>query len=656
MPKYRITTPDGRKYVVTAPEGATQEEVLAYAQSHHSDSQPPANDSDFARLITGEKKQGPDREQLALESGMYGPTIGLHASQAAIHHITKQGIGLGQAVLRGQAGPVAAMLPENSAPRQMYDRANAAIASTVDRNEADYQRNVPDGAGSYAGAAFGEVAPWMYGLGEARAIGAIPQITKGGLLGLLQKAGLLAAEGGVIGGAQPVGEGDYATQKAAQVATGAIAAPLTAGALKGVGAGVGVLRDGARYLTPGGRETIANARVAKLYGGEPDVVTRLRGPSGVQGFDFTPAQALGTPEAVQTERVLRNNGNTAPAFAARESANNAAAREQVAGVAKDDPAMEAAKAARRRIDRPFRDKHLPEEGSALVDPAPVVGVLERLRLSGVDTVRQAARKHLGLLREHMRQNGGKIPAYALDDIRQGVGSTLRSIPNTGAVTPKEAVLYGSVSSAITDTLERAIPGYRNHLAAYARASQPINDMEAGRTLLAAIDSGGRDAGGNQAVSLTQVKALLSKDNRADFPMSESARKQIQAVLNVLQRRSIANNNVAAAGPGTAADVQRAVQASPLLMRLIGHSGGLAGGVTLGPMGFVGGALATEGATALNNVVARQVGQKAASAPRAADAIEAHMRAQQQRTLGNQPMSTLMKLLLPYEQRALPPRP
>jgi len=33
MPKYRITSPDGKTFEITAPEGATQEQVLSYAQS-----------------------------------------------------------------------------------------------------------------------------------------------------------------------------------------------------------------------------------------------------------------------------------------------------------------------------------------------------------------------------------------------------------------------------------------------------------------------------------------------------------------------------------------------------------------------------------------------------------------------------------------------
>jgi len=36
MPTYVVTAPDGKEYEITAPEGATQEQVLAYAQQNYS--------------------------------------------------------------------------------------------------------------------------------------------------------------------------------------------------------------------------------------------------------------------------------------------------------------------------------------------------------------------------------------------------------------------------------------------------------------------------------------------------------------------------------------------------------------------------------------------------------------------------------------------
>src|SRR3546814_20660296 len=44
MPNYQVTAPDCRKYRVTAPEGATQEQALAYAQQNYRQAQqPPAS-------------------------------------------------------------------------------------------------------------------------------------------------------------------------------------------------------------------------------------------------------------------------------------------------------------------------------------------------------------------------------------------------------------------------------------------------------------------------------------------------------------------------------------------------------------------------------------------------------------------------------------
>ena len=42
MAKYVITAPDGEEYEVNAPEGATEQEVLAYVQSNYKPKQPAA--------------------------------------------------------------------------------------------------------------------------------------------------------------------------------------------------------------------------------------------------------------------------------------------------------------------------------------------------------------------------------------------------------------------------------------------------------------------------------------------------------------------------------------------------------------------------------------------------------------------------------------
>jgi hypothetical protein len=49
MPDYEITSPDGKKFVVTAPDGATQEQVLAYAQEQFA--QAPAKEAGILESI-----------------------------------------------------------------------------------------------------------------------------------------------------------------------------------------------------------------------------------------------------------------------------------------------------------------------------------------------------------------------------------------------------------------------------------------------------------------------------------------------------------------------------------------------------------------------------------------------------------------------------
>lgn len=591
------------------------------------------------------------------------------------------------------------------------------------QREADYQARTSGNEMSYGGSVAGAVAPWMVGIGQLRAAGALPQITATGIPGLAQKGGLLAAEGAAMGLAQPVtGDGPYGGQKAAQVGIGAVAAPAIAGGIRATGAGGRAIGRLAQYLTEGGREQVALRRLAKLYGVDDAALARLRQDTGIPGFQLTPAQALGTPEAVQAERVLRNNGATAAAFAGRESQNNAALRGAVERVAGDDAALAAAQQARREgpgafwkenmqrgaeegrygraaahIKEYIESKAIPvpewkildearkiagqvqrgsidqAEGDAairalqptskagrkaleqalglidggMVNPSRVITKLQTLARDTNPTISGAASK--ALERIAANQDGqGWVHGRVLDGLRQNFGTILAdAAPPLKGAGSAEGAAFGPVKTSIVNTIDRAVPGYRDNLAAYGRASQPINDMEAARTLLGAIDSGGRDAGGNQSVNLAKVRQLLSKDDKARYPMSADARATLEAVLEALQKRSITNNTIAATGPGSAADVLRGLQNNPFAMRLLGHLTSAGGGVAFGLPGYAAGAALTEGLTAANSSVLRKVGQKGADAKLTADAIEAYRRKQ----IGSK--SPLMRLLLPYEQRALP---
>src|SRR3546814_15149313 len=111
-------------------------------------------------------------------------------------------------------------------------------------------------------------------------------------------------------------------------------------------------------------------------------------------------------------------------------------------------------------------------------------------MSGNATVRAAAKEHLNLIRAHAGKNGGKVPAYALDDIRQNINGMLAKHAPNGAVGSQEGAKYGPVAAQITRTLDRSIQGYRDYLAAYRGNSVPINNMESARCIRGQLDTSG----------------------------------------------------------------------------------------------------------------------------------------------------------------------
>ena len=630
------------------------------------------------------------------------------AVDAAQHHVLNIPVAAAQG-----AAHMADWVGDKLSPRDEWDQGPSRTTRNVDaavrQREADYQRRTGSLGGSYVGAAVGEILPWMTGMGELRAAGLLPKIAGTGVKATAKKGALLAAEGATMGAAQPVlGDGGYGRQKAAQIGIGAVAAPATAGALGGLG-------KGARYLTPSGRDAIANQRLAKQYGTDQATIDALKQDSGIPGYQHTAEQLLGTPEAVQASRVFRN-GSAGVGFARRESENNAALRAEADRLAGDDAAMDAAKAARRdgpgafwknnlamgtedgrfgRASNFLRDtlskgrrsaadfdaldsarKILLRAQRGTIDAdeaAKQLGSLDITSRAGQKALEQAqgivsqgmvntsrtlsyldklagrfnpavsgtAKEIAGKLREHADARG-YVHASVMDDAVQQIQRTLQKHAPNGAVGTEEAAIYGPLKAKITNQIDRAVPGYRANRAAYASASEPINDMAAFRALRDAIDSGGRDAGGNQAVTINHLKALLSKDNKAQYPMSPQARAQAEAMLEALQKRSISSNTIAAPGnSSTTADLGR------MAGNLGGRLAALGGATTLGGWPGLGIYLAGEGGAALNRSVNRIAGAKAADGSELAKALEAYRASLSGQKPGMLPY--LSQPLLPYQQ-------
>jgi len=272
----------------------------------------------------------------------------------------------------------------------------------------------------------------------------------------------------------------------------------------------------------------------------------------------------------------------------------------------------------------------------MVSPKNIVKQLETLSNSGNPTVSAAARQHLEVIAKNA-DSTGKVPAFALDDIRQNIGATLAKHSTNGVTSSVESAKYGPVSTKIINTLERSIPGYRNYLRAYRANSQPINTMEASRGILGPLNNRRLNSAGDQSLTLNDLAQGFKRDNKARYSMSPDAKQALTGVQDSLKRRSI-SDSISSPGSDTAYNLQAD---SWLARNLLGETlggptkkgygmAGLFGAVTghsvaPGLLGTGGGALLAGGlkkaADSINAKISLKVGEGAINSRKAADMIE-----------------------------------
>lgn len=274
----------------------------------------------------------------------------------------------------------------------------------------------------------------------------------------------------------------------------------------------------------------------------------------------------------------------------------------------------------------------------MVSPKNIVKQLETLSNSGNPTVSAAARQHLEVIAKNA-DSTGKVPAFALDDIRQNIGATLANAKHStnGVTSSVESAKYGPVSTKIINTLERSIPGYRNYLRTYRANSVPINTMEAGRSILGPLNNRRLNSAGDQSLTLNDLAQGFKRDNKARYSMSPDAKQALTGVQDSLKRRSV-SDSISSPGSDTAYNLQAD---SWLARNLLGETlggptkkgygmaglfGAVAGhSVAPGLLGTGGGALLAGGlkkaADSINAKISLKVGEGAINSRKAADMIE-----------------------------------
>ena len=582
MPNYKITAPDGNSYTVTAPEGATQDQVLAYAQANYQHptvaSGQPLQHADFSGVQGGVV---PDPEKSTFQKvNDFGNNMG----DAFVHHLANMPIGIAQSAAHQVKAALDTTAPspgETGFLAQKRGQIVGAIDSGVNsldsaiRNrEASYQRNVPTNAASVIGATAGEVLPFVLDapvkgvgmLGE----GAAKLLTRGG--GLASKVVSGATQGAILGSAQPVtGQGSFASQKAAQAGVGA----LVGGAIPAVSRAASEVHSlGQHVLSP---QVIARNNLARVVGSDPATLAKLDAAgSTFPGVMPTTAQAAPSPSAVAAEKALGNTPYKAQ-MVARENQNNAVRVDALRGMAGDEATMQAAKDARSKAIQPFVNAHLTDRNR--IDPTDVLDAIRKTQSTGLGarpTIRKALDDIASTI-ESSKDADGKVGADVLDSIRQNVNDFLIS-PNGKRASPQEALGVAPVRNKIIQTVGQHAPGYSDYLAAYGQHSTPINTMAAARAILKPVDNRALNSTGAAPLTLTDINRGLTSIDKGRYGVSPAAKSKLESLQQSLQQQGT-SNSIRFPGSDTSYNVQaQGSLASSLLGPTLGGPTGKTRGI------------------------------------------------------------------------------
>lgn len=595
------------------------------------------------------------------------------------HHVMNMPHGAAQLAENGLA-KLFSLAPDNPVSRYVAGTAAADNAAMSER-EASYQKSTPDGLPATAGAIAGEVVPLVVGA-VPKALDSLGTYVGSKVAPMLpaavQKVGArlasAATQGAAVSAAQPVDTAPtlsdlvtgqqapgYWAQKARATAIGAAlggAIPVVAGGARA--AYQGVKNAVAPVLNPASVVAPSIEALLKKDGQLPtqDVIDSLRAPAPlVDGSQPTTAQVLaggtagGHPQAVMAEKAVSNTPAGKIVFTDRDVANNAARLASLKGMAGSDDALAAAIQARKDSAGPAIDKMLadpvenptvlktsqPIRAGAITDKidalaktsfgtdAVINKTLKALRQQVMDAADNTNVNDYTYTPSQLRslKDEPYVRPDLLDGIRQNLRTTISDNSSNGAVSSKQEAGLQPLADHITSAIDGANPGYRNYLESYARSSQPINSMEAARSVLADVagDSRSANSAGDPQVTLSRIGSALSRATKnSPYALDPATQAGLEAIQSDLQRASI-SNSIKSSGSDTSFNLQAPGWLAGKLYgsnmtgsakgakALAAALGGVGGMITGGPMGAAGGA--TAGAAIANK--ASTMGQERVAA-------------------------------------------
>lgn len=207
MPRYEITSPDGKKFQIDAPEGATQEQALAYAQQHFAGGGE-SKQQKYERLLAENERRNPSDPNHPSNN----PTTGMSAFDKFLAGMGKSvhdtGRGLGQLVGLSDEADVARDR-ELDAPLM---ETGAGFAGNVTGQAVQMAMPVPAGAALKATSWAGRAAPYVGAAARSGAFGGLQGVAEGEsrVANAGQGAALGAAGQGIASSVGALGRGAIA--------------------------------------------------------------------------------------------------------------------------------------------------------------------------------------------------------------------------------------------------------------------------------------------------------------------------------------------------------------------------------------------------------------------------------------------------------------
>lgn len=623
MPTYTVRGPDGSEYDVTAPEGATEQQVLAYAQQQFTaPSADPFRHSDGRLTVQGwereiQKTKAKRRQEVDntpfLDNALAGFGRAYHTAGTGLKQFATEKLGervqtLGE--LLGRFGVDGAERATTDA-RQFFDRSLQNQQRDIDA-ERYFSQDLMGTGGGIVGNVAGHVSqmalPGSFAKAGVARSAFLPTTVAGN-----------AAQGAALGALQPTATGETRTGNATiggvSGGMGSVLFKSGAATLQGLAGLVPAFRTSAQEAAAGRAINQMAEDPATVRSALADFLSGNR--TIVPGSNPTTAEVSGDRGLWSLQQYLGNDKDFASALSRTHEANNAArvsALERAFGGASED----AAQALRQQRDldarraltglgevrgdagfNPFSGVGGAPQGGSSPGRITLQPVDNALRmLSGRYEKRPAVKSALEYVRNLTRSGVRNAEdAYqirkTIDDLMGGrIAGDLQQ-----ATTARRELQV--VKDLLDREMRKAFPGWGDYLKNYKEMSRGVTQVKTGEELLSRA-SAVRDEDGASKLGASFVKAAGNLDQvvrnvakkesgfrRANASaLTNEQRETVDAVRRDIERQLRTRDGVRAVGSPTVQNViggnrvQEAVGGAGLLgMTVVEPSMGL----TLGAM-------------------------------------------------------------------------